>query len=145
VWESLRSYFIACVRLSLFIGLAGPFPFARALVCACFLRIIVFLRARVFAHRSFLQAVGNIFAFGLNDTVKAKWREVWLEMQATRSLLRPLCNVDARAAADGEDDFVCDDQAGGNGHGLEAASVRPSNFELYLATVTQSEDEINTA
>jgi hypothetical protein len=77
--------------------------------------------------------------------VKAKWREVWAEVQATRSLLRPLCNVDARAAADGQDDFVRDDQAGGDGHGLEAASVRPSNFELYLATVTQDENEVNTA
>jgi hypothetical protein len=56
--------------------------------------------------------VGNTLVFGLNDAVKAKWRAVGAEVQATRSL-RPLVRVDARAAADGEDDFVRDDQGGG--------------------------------
>ena len=57
--------------------------------------------------RSFYQAVGNTFAFGFNDVVKAKWKALWAEMQAARSLW-PLFNVDTREAADGEDDFVRD-------------------------------------
>lgn len=63
-----------------------------------------FALVHVIFHGSFYQAVGNTFAYGLNESVKAKFSELSSEVRRTGSL-RPVFGLEAHSG-DNEDDLT---------------------------------------